>query len=281
MHHRYFVADVFTDKPLEGNQVAVFAEGEKVPENLMQAVAREMKLAETVFVFHPEQGGDVKVRIFTPSTELPFAGHPVLGTAFVLGGLRSELETVRIETKLATVPVAVERDSGNVVFGRMDQPVPSAEPYHNAERLLEMLGVAGSGLPIEAYRNGPEHVYVELESEDAVRALNPDFRALEELGGHGTSCFAGSGSRWKNRMFAPGLGVAEDAATGSAAGPLAVHLARHGRIGFGQEIEIHQGAEIGRPSTLFASAHGSPDNIERVVVGGSAVVVAEGRYRLD
>jgi trans-2,3-dihydro-3-hydroxyanthranilate isomerase len=281
MNHRYFVADVFTDKPLEGNQVAVFTEAEAVPESLMQAVAREMKLAETVFVFPPEQGGDLRVRIFTPSTELPFAGHPVLGTAFVVGALDGSLDTVRIETKMATVPVAIERQSTDVVFGRMDQPVPTSSPYTDPDRLLDALGVAGSGLPIEAYTNGPRHVYVELESEDAVRAVAPDLVALERLGEHGTSCFAGSEGRWKTRMFAPALGVPEDAATGSAAGPLAVHLAKHGRIGFGQQIEISQGAEIGRPSTLFASAHGTAGKTERVVVGGSAVVVAEGRYRLD
>jgi trans-2,3-dihydro-3-hydroxyanthranilate isomerase len=281
MKHRYFVADVFTDKPLEGNQVAVFTEAEAVPESLMQAVAREMKLAETVFVFPPEQGGDVRVRIFTPSTELPFAGHPVLGTAFVVGALDSSLGTVRIETKMATVPVAIDRESSDVVFGRMDQPVPGSAPYPDPGRLFDALGVAGSGLPVEVYTNGPQHVYVELEDEDAVREVVPDLVALEGLGEHGTSCFAGSEARWKTRMFAPALGVPEDAATGSAAGPLAVHLAKHGRIGFGQQIEISQGAEIGRPSTLFASAYGAADKIERVVVGGSAVVVAEGRYRLD
>jgi trans-2,3-dihydro-3-hydroxyanthranilate isomerase len=89
------------------------------------------------------------------------------------------------------------------------------------------------------------------------------------------------GTRVKSRMFGPGLGVAEDPATGSAAGPLAVHLARHGVIGFGERIEIRQGAEIGRPSILYAEAHGSPERIDRVLVGGSAVVVARGEYQLD
>ena len=147
--------------------------------------------------------------------------------------------------------------------------------------MLEALGVDRSELPVEAYRNGPDHVYVALENEDAVAAVRPDMDALSELGDVGANCFAGSGSRWKTRMFAPGLGVPEDAATGSAAGPLAVHLARHGRISFGEEIEIHQGAEIARPSFIHASAHGSADHVERVVVGGSAVVVAEGEYRLE
>ena len=96
----------------------------------------------------------------------------------------------------------------------------------------------------------------------------------------GTYCFARDGARWKSRMFAPGDGVAEDPATGSAAGPLAVHLARHGRIDFGEEIEILLGVEIGRPSKLFAEVHGAPDRIERVRVGGSAVVVARGEFSI-
>jgi trans-2,3-dihydro-3-hydroxyanthranilate isomerase len=101
------------------------------------------------------------------------------------------------------------------------------------------------------------------------------------VGKLGVSCFTASGPRVKTRMFGPAIGVPEDPATGSAAGPLAVHLARHGRIGFGERIEIRQGAEIGRPSILRAVADGSPERIERVAVGGRAVVVARGEYRLD
>ena len=124
-------------------------------------------------------------------------------------------------------------------------------------------------------------MYVALPSEEAVAALEPDYAALARIQGYvGTYCFAGSGTRWKARMFAPADGVPEDPATGSAAGPLACHLARHGWIGWGEEIEISQGAEIGRPSTLYARAHGSAEAIERVEVGGSAVVVARGEFRL-
>ena len=136
-------------------------------------------------------------------------------------------------------------------------------------------------LPVEVYRNGPVFVYVALESEDAVAAVRPDLRALEQLGVYGVNCFAGSGERWKTRMFGPALGVAEDPATGSAAGPLAVHLARHGRLPFGTEIEIVQGVEIGRRSVLRARVEGSADRIEHVFVGGSAVIVARGEYLLD
>jgi trans-2,3-dihydro-3-hydroxyanthranilate isomerase len=122
---------------------------------------------------------------------------------------------------------------------------------------------------------------VTLGSPDEVAALKPDLRALEELGEVlGINTIAGSGTSWKTRMFIPSGGVAEDPATGSAAGPLALHLARHGRIPWGEEIEISQGAEIGRPSTLYARVEGSGDQVERVEVGGSAVVVARGEFRV-
>src|SRR5207249_9753405 len=127
---------------------------------------------------------------------------------------------------------------------------------------------------------GPSHVLVELGSPEAVAALKPDFAALGELTSAGANCFAREGAGWKTRAFFGDLGISEDPATGSAAGPLAVHLARHGRIAFGDEIEISQGDEIGRPSKLYARVTGTPEQIERVEVGGSAVIVARGEFKL-
>jgi trans-2,3-dihydro-3-hydroxyanthranilate isomerase len=277
---RYIVADVFTDTPLQGNQLAVFTDGRGLPGEQMQRAARELNLSETVFFLPPEQDGDLRIRIFTPASELPFAGHPVLGSAFLAGELLGT-SAVRLETGAGVVPVELERKGEQIVSGRMEQPIPDWAPFEHPERLLAALGVAGSGLPVEAYPNGPRHVFVALDSEAAVAALRPDLAALADLGDDiGVNCFAGGGPRWKTRMFAPGLGVPEDPATGSAAGPLAIHLARHGRTAFGQEIEIRQGAEIGRPSVLYARVDGSPQRIERVLVGGSAVIVARGEYRL-
>ncbi len=273
----YTVIDVFTDRPLEGNQLGVFTGASALSGEQMQRLAREMNFAECTFVLPAEQGGDARIRIFTPAQELPFAGHPVLGTAFVVGEPLGKDE-VRLETGAGIVPLTLRRQDGRVVYGRMQQPIPQWQPYAQAARLLAALGVARSALPVESYRNGPNHVYVALDSEEEVRALNPDLKALALLGDLGANCFAGAGGRWKTRMFAPGLGVAEDPATGSAAGPLSVHLARHGRIAFGDEIEIRQGAEIGRPSTLFARAQGSAGKVDRVEVGGSAVVVARGEF---
>ena len=123
-------------------------------------------------------------------------------------------------------------------------------------------------------------MYVAVGDEAAVAALRPDAGALAGLGGDRRQLLRGPGRRWKTRMFAPGVGVPEDPRPARRAGPLAIHLARHGRTGFGEEIEIRQGAEIGRPSMLYARVDGSAERIERVLVGGSAVVVARGEYRL-
>jgi trans-2,3-dihydro-3-hydroxyanthranilate isomerase len=277
--YRYVVADVFTDTPLAGNQLAVFTDARDIPDELLQPLAKEMAFSETVFVYPTDAEAHVRIRIFTPATEIPFAGHPTLGTAFVLAQ-PMQLEVIAIETGSGVVPVWLEREGPKIVFGRMHQPIPTIEPFDEAP-LLEALAVERSELPVELYDNGMRFVYVALSSEEEVAALDPDSRALSRVPGFGgVNCFAGSGDRWKNRMFAPGKGVTEDPATGSAAGPLAVHLARHGRIGWGDEIRISQGAEVGRPSTLYARVDGSADAIERVEVGGSAVVVARGEFRL-
>ena len=276
---RYVVVDVFTDTPLAGNQLAVFTDAREIPEDLMQRLAREMNFSETVFVL-PSDDGHARIRIFTPTNEMLFAGHPTLGSAFVLAG-PLQLDEIRLETGKGVIPVRLEREGARLVFGRMEQPLPTIEPYPEADTLLEALGVERSELPVEAYDNGMGHVYVTLGSEDEVAALKPDLSRLTHLPPLlGVNTIAGKGSRWKTRMFAPGGGVAEDPATGSAAGPLAVHLARHGRIGYGDEIEISQGAEIGRPSTLYARVEGSADKLEKVEVGGSAVIVARGEFRL-
>ena len=275
---RYVVADVFTDTPLAGNPVAVFTDARDLEESEMQRLARELNLSETVFVLPQEQGGHARIRIFTPDIEMQFAGHPTLGTAFVLAQ-PMQLAEIRLETGAGIVTVALEREGARIVFGKMAQPIPRWGPFEDAEALLAALGVERSELPVEVYDNGAQHVYVALGSETEVAALRPNLGGLGLPAALGTNCFAGSGSRWKTRMFGLG-GIPEDPATGSAAGPLAVHLARHGRIAWGDEVEISQGAEIGRPSTLYARAEGSEGHIDCVEVGGSAVVVARGEFRL-
>jgi trans-2,3-dihydro-3-hydroxyanthranilate isomerase len=275
---RYVLTDVFTNRPLTGNQLAVFTDARDLDEMTMQALALELGLSESVFVLPPREGGTVRIRIFTPQYELPFAGHPVLGAAFVLGA-PLQLGVVALETGSGIVPVELERDeSGRIVFGRMVQPVPSVQPYGRADELLAALGVQSSQLPVELYDNGAQHAFVVLGSKEEVAALRPDWSAIAEHDLVGAIACAGAGTSWKLRMFSPIGGMGEDAATGSAAGPLACHLARHGLLPWGEEIEIEQGTEIGRPSTLYARAEGSGDAIDAVEVGGSAVVVARGEF---
>jgi trans-2,3-dihydro-3-hydroxyanthranilate isomerase len=277
----YLVADVFTSIPLEGNQLGVFLDARGLSDEMMLKTTREMNFSETVFFLPPgDQQADAQVRIFTPGGELPFAGHPTLGSAWVLGEILGK-QTVTLELGVGLVPVELERDGDTVTFGWMSQPIPASGPYDRTAELLDALGLAATrdGQPLEFYRNGPLNVYVEFPDAEALAALRPDMQKLARIPVN-LSCFTATESGWTTRMFAPALGVAEDPATGSAAGPLAVHLARHGRIAFGEEIEIRQGAQIHRPSVLYARADGTENSVERVLVGGRAVVVARGEYRL-
>lgn len=273
--YEYVIADVFTDEALKGNPVAVFLDATGIDAERMQRIAREMNLSETVFVLPAERDGDVRVRIFTPVNELPFAGHPTLGCAIVLGDGR---DTLSMETAMGTVPFTYDRSRSAALSASMRQPVPTWEPYDQVDELLAALGLAGSTLPVDVYRNGPRHVYVGLPDVPALSALRPDQRALAEHLDVGTNCFAGSGTTWRLRMFSPAYGVAEDAATGSAAGPLAIHLVRHGQVPFGKQIEIWQGVEMGRPSLMLATASGAGQQVAQVEVAGAAVIVARGTF---
>jgi trans-2,3-dihydro-3-hydroxyanthranilate isomerase len=277
------IVDVFTDRPLTGNQLAVFEDAAGIPESLLQPLAQEIGYSETVFAYPGTDDADARVRIFTPTSEIPFAGHPVLGTAVVLA-TQLGADRVVLETGRGLVPVRVDRTSAAATRGTMEQPIPSVTLYDNAEEFLRALGVERSVLPVTIYDNGLQHVYVMLERPDEVAALKPDFSALSELARSsgmslmGFNVFSGSGLAWKTRMFAPADDIAEDPATGSAAGPLALHLARHGRIPWDTEIRISQGVEIGRPSELFARVSGNADRVTRIEVSGYAVPVGGGWF---
>ncbi|MGI9255021.1 MAG: PhzF family phenazine biosynthesis protein [Thermomicrobiales bacterium] len=282
----FTICDVFTKRPLAGNQLAVFTNAADIPDALLQPIAREIAFAETVFLYPAATGADARMRIFTPNAELRFAGHPIIGAAVVLGAERGGDE-IKLETGAGTVPVTLSRKNGRVIAGRMRQPVPTSSPWRNPESLLLALGTTKSTLPVTIYDNGMVHVYIGFESRDAVRALHPDPYDLATIARErgmptiGIVCFAGTGTEWKSRMFSPAAGVAEDAATGSAAGPLACHLFQHGLIESGVDIEIRQGREIGRPSVLHTTVFGYPDRIERVEVSGGAQIVGRGEFDED
>jgi trans-2,3-dihydro-3-hydroxyanthranilate isomerase len=274
--HEYMVVDAFARKPLEGNPVAVFFDSADLTADVMQRVAKEMNLSEVTFVLPAEKDGDARMRIFTPVNELPFAGHPLLGTAVALGVTLGRAH-LRLETAMGVIPCDLEFDNGkDPVVVRMRQPIPTWQPYEHEAELLAALGVGSSTTQVEIYRNGPRHVFVGLGSTEALSALRPDQSALSQFPDMAANCFAGEGRRWRTRMFSPAYGVVEDAATGSAAGPLAVHLARHGHTEYGQDLEIRQGVEMGRPSLMVATADGSGDRVDAVHVRGHGAVVARG-----
>jgi len=272
--HEYTVVDAFARQPLKGNPVAVFFDAEDLTAATMQRIAREMNLSETTFVLPPKQDGHARIRIFTPVNELPFAGHPLLGTAVALHR-RLGLDHLRLETVMGVIPVALAEDGGAVMV-RMWQPIPTWAPYERAAELLSALGLSSSTVPVEAYRNGPRHVFVGLASVSALSALRPDHRALSGFPDLAANCFARNGAQWRARMFSPAYGVVEDAATGSAAGPLAIHLARHRLAEYGNALEILQGVEIGRPSLMRATARATADGVQSVEVGGHGVAVLRG-----
>jgi len=274
--YRFVVADVFTSTPLAGNQLAVFTDARRLDDRTMQALALEIGFSETVFVLPAAADGTARIRIFNPRQEMPFAGHPTLGAALVLAA-PLQLGVVRLETGVGTVPVVIERDeSGRVVFGRMTQPVPRIEPVERPERVVAAVGAARSQLPVELYDNGARHIVLLVEERE-LGALRPDREAIAEFAVTGVNCVAKTSDAWRSRMF---WEHGEDPATGSAAGPIACHLARHGLVPWGDEIEIAQGVEMGRPSTLHARAEGGESAITAVEVGGSAVVVARGEFRV-
>lgn len=279
----YVVADVFTDTPLQGNQLGVFTDARGLTDDQMQALTREVNFSECAFVLPPNNGGYARVRIFTPAHELSFGGHPVLGAAFVLRGGNAD-EEMQLETAAGVVGIRFGADDGRAPFLWMAEPSAPSASFEQQPELLAALGIQRAALPIDAYDLGVRHVLVALESRTAVENVMPDMGAIARLGDVAVSCFAGSGRAYKTRVFAPALGVVEDPATGTAAGLLALHLVRHGRLEPGAVIEIAQGKEVGRTSTLFARAiggaadgGGEPGIVE---VGGRAVIVARGEFVL-
>jgi trans-2,3-dihydro-3-hydroxyanthranilate isomerase len=265
----YRVVDVFTDRPFTGNGLCVVTE--PCPEPLMQSVAREANLSETTFVTSVGEGA-YSMRIFTPSSELPFAGHPSLGTAWVLGPGTWE----------QTTPGAVVRVDVDEGGAEMSQPDPELTEV-SPEGVAAALGVPGVEGAFLSVAGGTAHVLVPTTAP--LDSIAPDLASVARvsvaLGGMSLAPFRRlSDSELHARVFVPAGGIAEDPGTGSAAGPIACHLCRHELVEWGEWIEITQGVEIRRPSTLFARAQGAGGQIVGVECGGRAVVVARGEFRL-
>ena len=268
--HEYTLVDVFTDRKFGGNQLAVFRDGGAVDDRAMQTAAKELNLPETTFVVPAEQGGDHRLRIFTPARELPFAGHPTVGTAFVLADGRDA--TLRLEERVGTLAVTV-RDG----FSEMEQPLPTFEPVTDRAAVAASLSLDAadleSALPIEIGSSGNRFMFVAVKSLDAVKRASP--RGLAEAAYIFTTRTVEPGSTVHGRMYAPWQGIAEDPATGSANGPLGAYLVRHG-LSDGARIVSEQGYEMGRPSLLYVRVGGGRDGITSVHVGGRCAVAGGG-----
>ena len=299
---RFLQYDVFTSVPFGGNQLAVFPEAGGMSAAEMQAVAREMNYSESTFVLPASDSKALRrVRIFTPAAELPFAGHPVVGTTFALAaeGMipAAEPSPIYLQLGVGTLPVDLLFEDEHVCFVWMHQPVPECEPWPgDVAQLAVALGLAPDdlepSLPIERGSAGVPFLYIPIRSLDALGRAQPEpaLAALLEGPEHHLGAYLftrdglPAGVTARSRMFAPEVSIAEDAATGSAAGPFGVYLLRHGRLAPDEHEEtrlrIEQGVEMGRPSVLHVALHGPAAAVRDVRVGGEAVLMARGELLL-
>jgi len=301
MAYRYLHLDVFTERRLEGNQLAVFPDARGLDAATMQRLAREMAFSETTFILPREdEGTDVRMRIFTPGAEVPMAGHPTIGSTFALaheGSIAAGRERFTFGLGVGPTPVELEWREDHLAFAWMTQLRPAfGEPWANAADVAEALGLDSGalapGLPVQAVTCGLEFLLVPLRSRDRVdRAVldMPRFKAAcAEAASSVLPVFlftteaAHDGVTAYSRMFAPLFGGAEDPATGSASGPLGAYLVRHGVVSgdAAHRIVSLQGVAMGRPSRIHVDIDGPADGITRVRVGGTAVLVARGEVYL-
>jgi len=293
----YHLVDVFTDRAFGGNPLAVITNGRGLPTETMQAVAKEFNLSETTFVLPPDDPRhDWRVRIFTPGSELPMAGHPTVGTSFVLAREHlvrrdSDETNIVLEEGVGPVPVRIEFKDGEPVFAEMSQPLPRFGPrLEDARAVAEMLSLDArdldAELPLEVVSCGVPFLYVPLRSLDAARRARPRAELIERAAVDGvppevfvfTREVEHEGSTVHSRMFAPGLGITEDPATGAASGPLGCYLVQHGLVVCDSSAEIvsEQGIEMGRPSFVKIRIERSRENITAVKVGGQCHFMGEG-----
>lgn len=303
MRNRSFViADVFTEQRFGGNQLAVFTDGEGLDTATMQNIAREMNYSETTFLLPPTEGGDFHVRIFTPAQELPFAGHPLVGTGHVIVADRMKewtggLTTVTLETGVGPIRVTVQTENERAGHTTMTQPLPQVKAtLSDRVKLAAALSLDTSDLaepPVEAIYNGITVMIVPATSMSAVQRIKVDAVRLEEIsremGAETVLVFAREtvqpASTVHCRVFAPAAGVIEDAATGSANGPLGFYLVRHGLVEAARSTKIvsEQGFEMNRPSLLHIDID-TADNSKEVIavrVGGGVVITGRGEIILS
>ena len=298
---KFYQADVFTGVPFGGNPVAVFPNAQGLTDFELQQIAREMNLSETVFVFPPTaEAAVVRLRIFTPTQEIPFAGHPVLGTFYVLAQLgliavTDGVTRVMQECNIGLFPVEIHAQDGEITRVVMTQPKPlflgsveeTEDLFHIAKALrLPKYQIVDTKAPVMVVSTGLPVVIVPVRALTAVRSIEPDAAAIVELcerfGTNGilvyTTMTVEDQATVHTRMFAPAIGILEDPATGSASGAMGAYLVHNGLVEVGPltEIIVEQGYEIGRPSRILVQVESDDDAIQTVKVGGQVIMVVEG-----
>jgi trans-2,3-dihydro-3-hydroxyanthranilate isomerase len=295
---RYLHLDVFTERRFEGNQLAVFPEPGPLTTAEMQTIAKEMNFSESTFIYPAERDGDVKMRIFTPGAELPIAGHPTIGSTFALaleGVIRPPQDQFVFELGVGPTPVSLEWKGSQLSFAWMTQPIPTfGGVVTDRAAFAGAVGVQPrdllDGTPVQTVSCGVPFLFVPLASRDAVDAAAVDRKALarcttgaglpelpaffftlDRSGSAGTEAIY-------SRMLAPGFGIGEDPATGSASGPLGSYLLRYQLVtgDAARALVSLQGAAMGRPSYVHISIESDGDRITRVRVGGASVLVGRG-----
>jgi trans-2,3-dihydro-3-hydroxyanthranilate isomerase len=295
---RFLTADVFTDRMFGGNQLAVFPRAEGLDPALMQAIARELNISETVFALPPDDPAHTrKLRIFTPGSELPFAGHPTIGAAFVLAAtgeipVGADGASIVFEEGVGPVPVRVRAEGGvpgycELTTARLPEAGPAPPPLEEIAAALSLRvdDLGTDGLGPRGVSCGVPYLFVPLRDQAALARARINLPAWERsLSGWGAPAVFlfveadGDGLDFRARMFAPGVGIPEDPATGSAAAALAGYLAGDSGPETGTlRWVVAQGVEMGRPSRLHVACDRSGGRISAVRVGGTSVLVAEGR----
>lgn len=297
---RYLLLDVFTDTPLLGNQLAVFVDARGLETNRMQAIAREMNLSESTFVLPAEESGtDIRMRIFTPASELPMAGHPTIGSTFALadlGVIAAGQSRFVFGLNIGPVPVDLEWDGSRLRFVWMTQPTPEFGPVVTERAAVaDALALSPDALepdsPVQQVSCGVPYLLVPLRDREAVDRAASDaaaFRRLRAATGIDLPMFlfavtAGRDETVYSRMFAPAFGIVEDPATGSASGPLGCYLVEHRLVPeqTARHIVSAQGVAMERASRIHIEITGGPGAITRVRVGGEAVLVGRGELIVD
>ncbi len=295
----YQLVDVFTDTPFGGNQLAVFTDPGDLLGDLMQTIARELNLSETVFVLPPADAANhFRLRIFTPGAELQFAGHPTIGTGFVLhrSGMIPPGTGLRLEEGIGLIEVTLAQEADGKLLVTMQQPIPQfGAVYEDRVLLSAALSLAPDdlmpGLPIQVVSSGTPFLFAPLNSLDAVRRirlrLDLHETIIKAVDARGIFVFTLGGdlpgTTAHARMFAPQMGIAEDPATGSAAGPLGAYLLRSGLVDAAgaKHLVVEQGFEMKRPSILHVHLEGSAnlgsaEVLTRVTVGGYSQAIGSG-----